>query len=1553
MQEIIEQLNRLRPSGLDGFEGLILQLLQRLTGYRFHLARAGSQSGRDLGGRLKESFVAIECKRYGDTRPFDDHQLLGSMEQSARHARDLGLWILASTRDVPDQLVQELDACAARLGIDFAVLSAHGQDHSELLTLCAAFPDTALKFFAGTDQERSLAARELAEIQSTVGFAAAFDRMRATLSPAQWGYERWRVAQNEWTASRFTNEAASRAAFSQPLDVVSGRESLIPRVAAETRLNDWWSQWATRNSKLALLGQEGDGKSWAVASWLASQLGTDAGFPPVVFVASTVAGEREPLELIADIVRNQLNATAPDWPRRFQRWLSGRPTPVLLLVLDGINEGSRPPEYWIQLLQRLGEPELASKIAVLLTCRPAAWYSSFGQLRHLEFEEWVLEPLTKQELEPALMSAGLQRDVVVPAMFDLMRKPRYLQLAIKHHKRLNETGDFTIARLIYEDWRERWWRKSTLADPNAFDQMIKDLARRHRDQQTHVSLQEVESSLPSWSNPSATTRELVETGILKPQGGRFVVDRQQLGLGLGLLLADDLNARSAQGEIPDEVIASWLEPHSDIDIKAEITEFAALSALQADDYPERLCTALLHSWLGNRNRELQSQARFAGYFLLNPNAYAALVECVWRQDEDARAIQDALMATFLRWSGSQTALSNYQRIFERWLGFVHADGCLSNAPEDTKQRQRDRFANSAADAESRRGSQLVLAGRTLTQVDDPALLRLGRFALAVISCVDRRLFCDCLLTATVGDALMVWSGRDDLFAWVVRSGLDSELVNRFENSIRELISLNTVTAHRAAADLIRVLGTEAALELRALLRSDLYERSSISDSRDPCTAWRRWTVQDCVTCAERSDIPAHYIAKQLEKRCTDPEFTPSPTAVRRVREFARELNMKAIAASTGHTIDDHHLSQVEPILCRGDIEALRALIDQAIGPGFARSGLPLRQFILHFFRENSLLMTDAHWERAEACWRVLRALPEDDLEGTRAEWFLFGLLLSRWPALTQLERLLERRTGDRCLTDWRRQFRPMEDWRNIPALLSSLKDVERLQRLIWFIGTHPDAIPPEMTSTLARLLTHEDSFLRSLVMQVLAQSGHAQSFVDAFASSSWAWSPARHVDENHWGSILLVRAVHLTYHEVRRRVWPAYLGLAVDHRGLRREDIEAYGEDLDQVWTALPSIAPALPTRLPQMRLSIEDDSVLAPRPLVGIGPEEFSRTVHYRNSDSFWGGTLEDEDAEGAAAAESPFKAVSDEAIQRRQSMMGNALRQQWEVGNTWFGQRFPPDALPDVLRARPEMLEKWTRPLLQPGRASSPYARLAPSFYEALARAAFEVNPQRALELLRYLESSGEIIIAVWEGTEHRVLDSSLFKCQWSPALETVWVERLRACRTDAELFSIVLAAETGCAEGWLADTIRRMLGANRLLDHAIGLTLAGFSTTPEAGELLKRSEQQLPSGWIRTVATKAHSRWRSNQWARHWYRQFSTEPSDAAAWAAFRLFLREVDSRFWWWEDRGALDEKRNAFVEDNEDVIARAVKHNEKDLKESLAGQKVLERECAPWMRDYEL
>src|SRR5690242_4716654 len=66
LDQLREQLLKLNPSGIDGFEGLIAHCLTDLTGLSMRLAKSGSQFGRDGRTAAADFSVAMEAKRYTD-----------------------------------------------------------------------------------------------------------------------------------------------------------------------------------------------------------------------------------------------------------------------------------------------------------------------------------------------------------------------------------------------------------------------------------------------------------------------------------------------------------------------------------------------------------------------------------------------------------------------------------------------------------------------------------------------------------------------------------------------------------------------------------------------------------------------------------------------------------------------------------------------------------------------------------------------------------------------------------------------------------------------------------------------------------------------------------------------------------------------------------------------------------------------------------------------------------------------------------------------------------------------------------------------------------------------------------------------------------------------------------------------------------------------------------------------------------------------------------------------------------------------------------------------
>ena len=79
-QVLIDALRQLHSTGSKGFEGLIAQLLEALTGRHFRLAHSGPQSGRDMSSsQLNSNVIVVECKRYGSSTELDQRELSGEI----------------------------------------------------------------------------------------------------------------------------------------------------------------------------------------------------------------------------------------------------------------------------------------------------------------------------------------------------------------------------------------------------------------------------------------------------------------------------------------------------------------------------------------------------------------------------------------------------------------------------------------------------------------------------------------------------------------------------------------------------------------------------------------------------------------------------------------------------------------------------------------------------------------------------------------------------------------------------------------------------------------------------------------------------------------------------------------------------------------------------------------------------------------------------------------------------------------------------------------------------------------------------------------------------------------------------------------------------------------------------------------------------------------------------------------------------------------------------------------------------------------------------------
>ncbi len=106
-------LLKLPASGLKGFEGLVATLMQEAFIQPFLLAASGLQDGADsYSPRVNAFQAAIECKRYGRSKPLSARDLVTQVGIAWQANPDLDVWLLVTTREVTTQQDEALsDVC--------------------------------------------------------------------------------------------------------------------------------------------------------------------------------------------------------------------------------------------------------------------------------------------------------------------------------------------------------------------------------------------------------------------------------------------------------------------------------------------------------------------------------------------------------------------------------------------------------------------------------------------------------------------------------------------------------------------------------------------------------------------------------------------------------------------------------------------------------------------------------------------------------------------------------------------------------------------------------------------------------------------------------------------------------------------------------------------------------------------------------------------------------------------------------------------------------------------------------------------------------------------------------------------------------------------------------------------------------------------------------------------------------------------------------------------------------------------------------------------------
>jgi hypothetical protein len=1546
---------QIKAAGSEGFEGLIAKLLEKLTGHHFYLAKSGSQEGRDLSSRpANANVIAVECKRYKPQTALDTRELLGEIDQVNRSIPDLDIWVLITTREVDSLLHQSLYQATQQRSIDFVVIADDGSDPSTLEALCANSSETVINFLQANSNTVDVAKIQdvLDKICAHNDFNDKLQILKDKLLSPLIGYENWRIPQNQHLLSCFKSEADSRRDFGQPINVADEKVHVIKRTDLSQQLTDWYESWTDKKSFFALLGEEGDGKTWGAAQWIGNNLQSQIDFPPVVFMSSLEVKTNEPDDLISEIINRRLKGyPLEQWKGRVNRWIEHREIcgPLLLLVLDGINERHNPT-WWRRLLEKLSSSPWFDKIAVIVICRQGYWQPNFQSLSNFQFTTWAIDPYNDSELEEALRIHKLSRAQIADSLLTLIRKPRYFDLTVKYRQQMADSGDMTPARLIYEDWKDRHRRKSHMSlNQNNFESFIRNLAEKHIESSI-LNQQDIAGNLQLNDDPAQILEELRTGGILRNQYGKLQVDPKFLQYGFALLLVDKLEQQVQLNEKAlEEVIAEWLEPHSGMDIKAEICHFASLIALHRSELSKDLKVALLQAWVFSQNPSITTDKDFIAYLPLDPKAYVMLAEIVWSDAYENPWAQELIMQAFIRWKDHENVLATLTQAFERWLGFVHRFGFAFDRQHESAEKLRIKI-NERISQEIPIG-EFSFCGYPFTAIEDDGLLRLGRVALGIISLLTKKNFIRAVTLGCLADAIMDYPSRYDLFQWVISTSQEP-IADELESEVKKLISIKNLVALQAAHSLLSFEGSNNAYQMQRTLPDDLFPINPqlAEHMEDPCNSWFQWSEEDCKKCLTRTDLTPYQIVQKISNYCLNPDFVVPEDLGERLQPLIEKISVDELWSTHWRGGDDIKYEQCEAVLCAYAPQAVVDKLCNVIQSIQQRTGESLRQLCFHF-ASNHLIFTDKEHEIIHQTWQKINE-KFNDFGGLEriAEARLFWMVLKNLDPNQQLNYFYSRseESIDYCFLekDFKLNISLSEE---IKALLQEGSRTQT-KRILLFIAKYPKSLQKEIIQEfIFPLIDDSDSFIRSIILRIIF-GADIDSIHQYLLRRNWEWNSNYHEAENYWGSYFLCKyASSKSYATLSKCIHPAYIGYLVSLRGTEETETCKYINYIYQAWNKIYEETYQIPDDLPLIEVRINREASFPNYTRIHLSETYYSKSENSIDRNFSWGGYVSRNKADFDSLFSRNYDGL-DESVRK-------FIQQQNDIGNFLVFDIIPVDVLSRVIVSQPQLVKQWLKPIAP---EQDPLKRkvihLASAFYECLCAALFNENHTHAQELYDCLKSERRKVTLYDCDTKISFLDYALFCGNERLEIENLWQQRIKNCCSDLELLEISIVIQQSGKINWLQSYIENNLGSLSPREFSYATTVLGFIDDNYAAEKLTKLVETLPDTWRGKLAALSLERWQKNSWAKHWFAAFLNESDAVVAWSRFRLFLHCVDRRYWLW-NKSIIDgtlkhdnyERNLEFLEDNiVDVLRHSIQKNENSLKQHFLGKKIAERQAWPWL-----
>ncbi len=1155
LNAFMQALLGLKATGADGFEGFVAVVLGAISGEEYRLATSGSQHGMDGGTIHSKTEIAFEAKLYkSDINKNDVISKVG--EIGAKGGADL--WVLGATIGIGRQLANTVNNLAEKLGLPILILDWEANTLPRLAVACAGARDATLAFLRKNLTDSALATGTEVALNAIVQhteFPARFNLIQAELRGPTVGLSLALKSNRQWLESVFSDRRRAKQHLGQALTPLA--EAGAPVLPREVVTDALISHLSTINgSVLAVIGDEGCGKSWSLAQ---SVLAVPKRPLVIVIPAKDIknTGTYQNLEtlFIGRLLAQTGDISSDDntkrWKRRFSTWRKeSYVDPNLIVWIDGVNENTSVD--WQRWLDG-ASAELQDIGGKLVFTSRRKFYAD--QLEHsvaapmdvVTVPEW-----SDAELDTILLKKGIPSGQISGEVRASLRNPRILGIAFSLFAtaQIIDFNELSVSRLLFEYIHSRSLDDRLGEASNHFARRLAEHAKATLEK---ASRQETEDlTLFDISSFAGKTTYSLSSELLYASEGQFYKPRPDatsyelsdhgLNLALGLALVRELENAEGGGHDVGDKLKEILEPVEALDRTADVVFNAMVVASADPGKSDAVRVPLIMQYLGLQNTD---QTLYAAFSAIGRVAASASMQAFYRMmiSAENRGDADWLLSALREHRQYEKNWEIISHYIKQWLRQHSLDphlGAFPQSDEPEKQKAQEK-------------AELTLTEK-LAALTPAEREYLGR-NLVRNDAVDTALLIENAFLLLAGMPLADFA--DSLVAWVFGRTLNSSIHAR-DDGLDYLIGFNRKDW----------IATRDAL----LTAVAFFDRPDISRT-GLWTLVHTWSAIDSEDLANKADALAEPLFPEdlkpyrkgwrlIENYCETDPCDPAAPAPSNIANAVAELNkadFSRLYRGLFATQESHLLENTGTGLARFApafaVETHRRVIDMILeleAPSFRLAVRHLEDLspILNANDVARLLSKASLFSIAE---------PHKD-ELSRYQWIASQFaLLAAMPHLSgdeQLAALMNLPPHGTILLNTTALFVSASE----QALEGALEGVRNSNRtdiqvtILCFARTSSTPLSPRSLEIIGGFLSHPDDTVRCVAFQVTAQRKEP-ALIQAAISTGWAASMKdrqEHKLEIFYGSRVMIDAARLgliPVADIIERVTPELYGYAAKTLG--------------------------------------------------------------------------------------------------------------------------------------------------------------------------------------------------------------------------------------------------------------------------------------------------------------------------------------------------------------------------------------------------------------------